>query len=214
MNPLALIQDVPAARRPPGSRDAAPAPGAAPGRTAAATDAAAPGTAPGTAAAAPPAAWSSRRPRDADRQAVLELFTEPDFFYRTAHPDTRPQWEILDLVGDGARLLFADGVLTGLYAAEPTGSEHSGHLQLHLRLRAAAPDAWWPAAYRHIVRALRWSGDLVRLTVQFGEYDERGLRAARAIGLTPEGTLANVCVRGGHRYGSVFFSQVWEPSCD
>ena len=167
-----------------------------------------------TAAPAPPAAWTSRPYQDADRQAVLDLFTEPDFFYRTAHPDTRPQWEILDLVDADARLLFADGVLTGLYAAEPSGSEHSGHLCLHLRLRASAPDAWWPAAYRHIVRALRWSGDLVRLTVQFGTYDERGLRAARAIGLTPEGTLANVCVRGGRRHGSVFFSQIWEPSCD
>lgn len=196
MNPLAIVQDAPAARR---ARTAPTATTTTP------TD---------PTAGEPPVAWASRPCTDADRPDVLELFTEPDFFYRTAHPDTRPQWEVLDLVGSDTRLLLADGAPAGLFAAEPMGSEHSGHLQLHLRLRAAAPDAWWPAAYRHIVHGLRWSGDLVRLTVQVGEYDERGLRAARAIGLTPEGTLAGVCVRGGRRHGSVFFSQIWEPSCD
>jgi hypothetical protein len=164
--------------------------------------------------AVPMPVWSSRPFTDADREAVLELFTEPDFFYRTAHPDTRPQWEILELVDADTRLLFADGALAGLYAVEPAGADHACHQQLHLRLRASAPYTWWPAAYGEIVRALRWSGEVIRLAVQIGEFDERGLRAARAIGLTEEGTLANVCVRGGRRYGFVFYSQIWEPSCD
>lgn len=158
--------------------------------------------------------WSSRPYADADREAVLELFTEPDFFYRTALPDTRPQWEVLELLGADTRLLFADGVLTGLYAVEQTGAEHACHVQLHLRLRASAPDAWWPAAYRQIVRALHWGGEVVRVAMQVGEFDPRGLRAARAIGLTDEGTLGNVTVRGGRRHGYVFFSQIREPSCD
>ncbi len=187
MNPLAIVQDAPAARRLPALSDVP---------------------------VALPATWSSRPYTDADREAVLELFTEPDFFFRTAHPDTRPQWEILELVDADTRLLFADGVLAGLWATEFSGPEHSGHLHLYLRLRASAPDAWWPAAYRQVVRALRWNFDLVRLTLQVGEFDPRGLRAARAIGLTPEGTLANLCVRGGRRHGFVFFSQIWEPSCD
>lgn len=187
MNPLAIVQDAPVALRLPAHSDAP---------------------------VATPATWSSRPCADADQEAVLELFTEPDFFYRTAHPDTRPQWEILELIDADTRLLFADGALTGLYAAEHMGPEHSGHLQLHLRLRASAPQAWWRAAYGQVVRALRGSGDVVRLTMQIGEFDGRGLRAARAIGLTPEGTLGNLCVRGGRRHGFVFFSQIWEPSCD
>jgi len=192
VNPLVIVQDVPVDRRLPALSENRAAP----------------------AAPAPlPATWSSRPFTTADRAAVLELFTEPDFFYRTAHPDTRPQWEVLELVDADTRLLFADGVLTGLYAPEYMGPEHSGHVKLHLRLRACAPDAWWPAAYRQVVRALRWSGDVVRLSLQIGEFDERGLRAARAIGLTPEGTLGNLCVRGGRRHGFVFFSQIWEPSC-
>jgi hypothetical protein len=157
--------------------------------------------------------WSSRPYTDADLDAVLDLFTEPDFFYRTALPDTRPQWEILELLDDDTRLLFADGTLIGLYAAELRGPEHACHLQLNLRLRASAPDAWWPAAYHEIVRALRWSGEIIRLATEVGEFDERGLRAARAIGLTEEGTLGNLCVRGGRRYGYVFFAQIWEPTC-
>ena len=187
MNPLVFAQKAPAARRRPALPDAT---------------------------AVMPATWSSRPCTDADREDVLDLFTEPDFFYRTAHPDTLPQWEVLELVDADTRLLFADGVLTGLYTTEPSGPEHSGHLHLHLRLRASAPDAWWPAAYGQIVRALRWSGDVVRLSLQIGEFDARGLRAARAIGLTREGTLGNLCVRGGRRHGFVFFSQIWEPSCD
>lgn len=196
MNPLVIVQDVPADRRLPAlSNDPAdPADPATP--------------------AAAPVTWSSRPCTDADRAAVLELFTEPDFFFRTAHPDTRPQWEILELVDADTRLLFANGALTGLYATEQMGPEHSGHLRLHLRLRACAPDAWWPAAYRQVVRALRWSADLVRLSMQVHEFDTRGLRAAHAIGLTREGVLGNLCVRGGCRHGFVFFSQIWEPPCD
>jgi hypothetical protein len=158
--------------------------------------------------------WSSRPYTDADRDAVLELFTEPDFFFRTAHPDTRPQWEILALVDEDTRLLFANGALIGLYAATQTGAEHACHMQLQLNLRSSAPEAWWPAAYAEIVRALRWRRAVIRLAMEVGEFDERGLRAARAIGLTEEGTLGNLCVRGGRRYGFVFFSQIWEPSCD
>jgi hypothetical protein len=169
-------------------------------------------SAPGAARATPKPNWSSRPYTDADRAAVLELFTEPDFFYRTAHPDTRAQWEILELVGADTRLLSANGALAGLYAVEPAGADHACHQQLHLRLRASAPDAWWPAAYTEIVRALRWNGELIRLAMQIGEFDPRGLRAARAIGLTEEGTLANLCVRGGRRHGFVFYSQIWEPS--
>lgn len=199
MNPLAIIRDAPVARRLPPLAQA-PVTRRLPARQDLRT--------------ALPAAWSARPCTDADQEAVLELFTEPDFFYRTAHPDTRPQWEILELVDAGTRLLFADGALTGLYTTEFSGPEHSGHLLLHLRLRASAPDAWWPAAYRQVVRALRWNDDVVRLALQVGEFDERGLRAARAIGLTQEGTLDNLCVRGGRRHGFVFFSQIWEPSCD
>jgi hypothetical protein len=199
VNPLVMVRDTPVARRLPALSDAPVA-----RRLPPLPDA----------PAAAPVTWSSRPCADADQEAVLELFTEPDFFYRTAHPDTRPQWEILELIDADTRLLFADGALTGLYTAEPVGSEHSGHLQLHLRLRASAPEALWAAAYGQVVRALRWSGDVVRLSMQIGEFDERGLRAARAIGLTPEGTLGNLCVRGGRRHGFVFFSQIWEPSCD
>ncbi|HVK23845.1 MAG TPA: hypothetical protein VM677_21025 [Actinokineospora sp.] len=156
--------------------------------------------------------WSNRPYSAADLDDVLALFTESDFYYRTAIPDSRPQWEIVDLLGDDTRLLFADGALVGLYAVETVGQSHACHHQVHLRLRAAAPLSWWTAAYREVVAALRARREVVRLVVQVGEFDRRGLNAARAFGLIDEGTLAGVTVHNGQRAGYVYFAQIWEPT--
>ncbi|HEX6498610.1 MAG TPA: hypothetical protein VF054_06210 [Micromonosporaceae bacterium] len=156
--------------------------------------------------------WSARRYTDADRDTVLALFAEPDFYYRTAEPDTRPEWEILDLVGSDTRVLSADGEPVGLFAAEGLGSEHGCHYLLHLRLTGSAPLSWWRSAYREVVRGLRWRVEVVRLAMMIGEFDERGLEVARSLGLTEEGTLADVVLHGGRRSGYVYFSQIWTPS--
>ncbi|WP_086848234.1 hypothetical protein [Amycolatopsis kentuckyensis] len=156
--------------------------------------------------------WSARACADADRPAVLALFTDPGFFFRTDRPDTRPEWEILRLLGDDTRVLCADGEPIGLYALEHEGSEHGCHYVLHLRLRSTTPTHWWCDAYREIVRALRWRHELVRLSVRFPEFDPAGLAFAREAGLTEEGTLAGVTTYEGRRRGTVFFSRVWAES--
>jgi hypothetical protein len=156
--------------------------------------------------------WSSRAFSDRDRDAVLALFTESDFYFRTGRPDTRPEREVIDLLGDDSQVLLADGEPVGLYAVEPVGSDHGCHYLLHLRLRAAAPLSWWTAAYDEVVRATRWRREVVRLAATFHEFDEPGLRFARALGLTEEGTLAGVEAHGGQRSGHVFFSQIWTPT--
>ncbi|MEV4050091.1 hypothetical protein AB0J55_02790 [Amycolatopsis sp. NPDC049688] len=171
--------------------------------------------------AAPPAAtpadralprWSARAYADADRAAVLALFADPGFFFRTGRPATRPEWEVLELLGDDTRVLRADGEPAGLYALEHEGSEHGCHYLLHLRLRSGAQAHWWRDAYREIVRALRWRHEVVRLSVRFPEFDPVGLAFARSAGLTEEGTLAGVTTHEGRRRGTVFFSQVWAES--
>lgn len=156
--------------------------------------------------------WSARAFTDADRDTVLALFSEPDFYYRTAEPDTRPEWEVLDLVGDDSRVLFADGEPVGLYSVEGIGSDHGCHYLLHLRLTGSASLSWWQSAYREVVRGLRWRVEVIRLALMIGEFDERGLEVARSLGLTEEGTLAEVVVHGGRRSGYVYFSQIWTPS--
>jgi hypothetical protein len=169
---------------------------------------------------APPAApaapalprWSARAYAGTDRAAVLALFADPGFFFRTDRPDTRPEWEIEQLLGDDTRVLLADGEPAGLYALEHEGSEHGCHYVLHLRLRSGAPPHWWRDAYREIVRALRWRHEVVRLSVRFPEFDPAGLAFARSAGLTEEGTLAGVTTHEGRRRGTVFFSQVWAES--
>lgn len=163
----------------------------------------------------PPAAgprWSSRPYTGTDAGAVLELFTEPDFYFRTAQPDTRSERELLDLLDGETRLLFGDGALLGLYAVDEVGSPHGCHYLLHLRLRASVPLSSWRAAYAEVVAGLRWRREVVRLTLAVGEFDRRGLDLARSLGLLEEGTLANVVLHEGRRYGHVYFAQIWTPS--
>lgn len=156
--------------------------------------------------------WSSRACTEQDRDEVLALFTESDFYFRTEQPDTRPEWEILELLDDDTRLLLVDGRPVGLYALEGEGSAHGCHYALYLRLRAAAPVSWWQSAYQEIVRAFRWRREIVRLVMRLPEFDERGRQIAHVLGLTEEGILAEVTVYDGRRHGQVFFAQIWTPT--
>ncbi|UED82957.1 hypothetical protein [Streptomyces profundus] len=158
-----------------------------------------------------PPAWSSRPYSEPDREAVLALFEEPDFHYRTEQPDTRSAAEIQRLLDDDTQVLLADGRVVGLYALSAEGVEHGCHYLLTLRLSGAVPEAWWSSAYAEVVAAARWRHEIVRLSVRFATHDERGLRSARATGLTEEGILAGVTARDGARHGRVYFSQVWSP---
>ncbi|MFJ2633181.1 hypothetical protein ACIO6U_14740 [Streptomyces sp. NPDC087422] len=168
--------------------------------------------APATTPAPASFAWSARPVTEADHDAVLDLFTESDFYFRTARPATRPQWEILALLDEDTRLLSADGRPVGLYALEAMGAEHACHYVLHLRLTSRLRTDAWASAYRELVRALRWQREVVRLAVVVHEFDDRGLTAARLAGFTEEGVLTGHVVHDGHRRGSVFLSRIWEPT--
>ncbi len=156
-------------------------------------------------------AWTQRTATEADAADILDLFTESDFLYGTYRPSTLPEHQIAELVGDDTRLLLADGRVAGVYRLEVEGSDHGCHYVLHLRLRAAAPLSWWASAYAEILRAARWRNEIVRLAMRIPGFDTRGLQAARALGLTEEGTLADVVVHNGQRYGTVYFAQIWTP---
>ncbi|WNI18959.1 hypothetical protein [Actinacidiphila sp. ITFR-21] len=159
--------------------------------------------------AGPATAWAGRPVTGADLPAVLDLFARPDFFFRTAQPDTLSQAEITELAGDGTHLITADGLPAGLWAAEPTGGEHACHYSLDLRLSAALSDEQWQDAYRQVVAALRLRTEVVRLTVRAGEFDERWTRTLHELGLRYEGLLDGVVLHDGHRYGYHYFSQIW-----
>jgi hypothetical protein len=161
-------------------------------------------------ASGPGPAWTARRVADEDRSAVLALFTEPDFYFRTTEPSTRPEWEILALVDEDTRILLRDGRPAGLFAFTEVGAEHGCHFELELRLSSALPLSDWSAAYEAAVAALRWRTEVIRVVTLFGEFDERGLAFARGHGLREEGTLAAAVVHDGRRYGRVFFSRIWE----
>jgi hypothetical protein len=145
----------------------------------------------------------------ADSAAVLDLFTEPDFFYRTGSPDTLSEYDVLALLGDDTRVLLVDGQVAGLYSLQSTGSANGCHYELHLRLAGSAPDSWWEAAYADIVASVRARRELIRLVLLVGDYDEHGLRIAKTLGLTEEGTLKGVAMQAGRRGGYVYFSRIW-----
>lgn len=154
--------------------------------------------------------WSSRPYSDADREAVLALYTEPDFFFRTGDPDTRPEWEILSLLDEDTHVLLAADEVVGLYAVE-SEANNACHYSMQFRLRSCAPAAWWHSAFQELIRANRWRREMVRLALRFDEFDDRGLSFARSAGLREEGTLGAVTVHEGRRYGYVSFAQIWEP---
>jgi hypothetical protein len=154
--------------------------------------------------------WTARPFSDSDRAAVLDMFTEADFLFRTTLPDTLAEADVLALL-DGAHVLLADGEPIGLYALEHVGGEHACHYQLHLRLRSSAPDGWWAMAYHEVVRCARWRGEVVRLSLIIDEFDRRFLLIAASLGLTGEGTLDRVRVHRGARFGKVHLAQIWAP---
>jgi hypothetical protein len=142
---------------------------------------------------------------------VLDLFTEPTFFFRTAEPDTLAEHDIRELL-DGAREIRDGDEVIGLWAVERIGADHGCHYQLHLRLSSTVPDERWIQAYHDVLRALRRDREVVRLQQVIGEFDERGLRICRALGIPEDGTLRNVVVHGGHRYGNVYFGHIEEAA--
>ncbi|BBA96686.1 hypothetical protein RVR_2101 [Actinacidiphila reveromycinica] len=160
--------------------------------------------------AAPPTRWAGHRVTAADHPAVWELFTEPEFFFRTAQPETLAQAGITALLGDETHLITADGRPAGLWAAEPMGAEHACHHLLDLRLSARLSDEQWQSAYREVVAALRLRTEVVRLTVRAGDFDERWTRVLRGLGLNDEGLLDGVVLRDGRRRGYHYFSQLWK----
>ncbi|PWI44816.1 hypothetical protein [Streptomyces sp. ICBB 8177] len=160
-----------------------------------------------------PHAWAARPPREEDHAALLALFTEPDFHFRTHEPDLLPEWQVRELVAEErTHVLLDGGEVVGLYAFEEMGGDHAGHDLLHLRLTARLPLTAWTCAFEAIVAGELWHRELVRLELRVGEFDARGLAAARTFALTEEGTLANLVVHDGERAGYVFFSRIWEPS--
>jgi hypothetical protein len=162
-------------------------------------------------AEAPPP-LSSRPFTETDGEAVLDLFAEPDFYFRTVRPDALAQAEILELVSRDTHVILAEGRVVGLYAVEPAGAEHGCHYELHLRLRAEVPDAWWHMAYHAVVEALLWRAEIVRLVVRAGEFDTRWLRILGELGLNDEGVLADVVLHRGARHGYRYMSRLWPPT--
>lgn len=154
--------------------------------------------------------WSSRPYSDADRDAVLALFNEPDFYFRTGDPDTRPEWEILSLLDEDTHVLLADDSVVGLYAVE-SKANNACHYSMQMRLTASAPLNWWQSAFQELLRANRWRREVVRLALRFDELDSRGLAFARSAGLREEGMLGAVTGHEGRRYGYESFAQIWEP---
>jgi hypothetical protein len=153
-------------------------------------------------------AWSARPCTGQGLLAALDFFTEPDFYFRTALPDQLSEAEIVQLLGDSARLLLADSEPVGLWVVD-CPSAISSHYELHFRLRRSAPDEWWGAAYQQIVAAQLWRNETVRVTVPAFEFDSRLPRILRALGLAYEGLLSGVVLYRGRRYGLHYFAQLW-----
>jgi hypothetical protein len=157
--------------------------------------------------------WTSWPAPEVDTRILLEFFAEPDFVFRTPHPDLLSEQEIQTISAD-AWVLYADDRPVGLYALEQVRGEGSPHCHyiLHLRLVDDTTDAQWTDAFRETVRALRWRAEVIRLTTFVGDFDKRWEATVRDVGLVDEGMFDQLIVRWGERRGLRQFALLWEEA--
>jgi len=154
------------------------------------------------------AGWAARPVTEADHDAVLALFDDGDFYFRTHVPDTLSQRDVLALLTEDTRLLTVDGAPVGLMAVEAMGPEHVCHHRLHLRLRGDVPRAWWREAYEEAVAALCRRTEVVTLTVAVGAFDPLGIAVLRDdLGFEDCGLLEGTVLHRGERSGHHYFSR-------
>jgi hypothetical protein len=103
------------------------------------------------------------------------------------------------------------------------GPLHSGFYLLHFRLSSSVPEDYWLPVYQGILEQLGSRNDLVRITMQFPEFDRLGQDGAERIGLEFEGAVKQAFRHGGRSWerriyghsipavGPTFDTTMWNP---
>lgn len=144
-----------------------------------------------------------------DLPAVCELFTEPDFYFRTVIPDLLSESEIRALVAADALLCRCGGVPAGLVWLTVPDPGYPTHFALITRFAADCPLPRAVAAVREALSALTSYRPVRRISHEVCAVDRRGIELAEALGLELEGTVPGLlAVAGGHHgihyYGKLF----------
>lgn len=143
---------------------------------------------------------------------VEELFSEPDFYFRTRIPDLLCSAEVEALVPKDT-LLWRDGpAAAGLVWVEEPGAGYPGHVLLYARFAAAVDDATAAGQVEDVLRAFAETRPLHRVTYLVCAGDGRGVRLAEALGLDLEGAVPEAVALGDQRYALNYYGRLYQDA--
>ncbi|MDT8912947.1 hypothetical protein [Amycolatopsis sp. PS_44_ISF1] len=148
------------------------------------------------------------------RRAVAELFTEPDFFFRSTIPDLLCAAELHALVPGDALLCRRGARPAGLIWFEPVAAGYPAHFQLHVRFSRACGTEVAAEATRRALRELAAGRPLHRISHEVGAADRCGVDLAGALGLDLEGAVPDLVAAGGGRGPRNYYAKLYREHED
>ncbi|WP_232666636.1 GNAT family N-acetyltransferase [Pseudonocardia sp. TRM90224] len=133
-----------------------------------------------------------------DPTAAVELFEEPDFYFRTPVPDLLSEPEIRALLAPDAVLCRSGGRPVGLIWL-PLAQDHgyAGHRVLHARFARRVPADAAAGTVGSVLCTLAGRRPVHRVTHTVYGGDRRGVALAEAAGFELEGALPVLVAVGG-----------------
>lgn len=152
------------------------------------------------------------------RKSVHSLFSCADFLYKNTIPRLLDAQAIDRVATPSTQVVLHEGEAIGLWSVANSlfynwdGPLHSGFYLLHFRLSSSVPKGWWPLVYQEILEQLGSKNDVVRVTMQFPEFDQLGRDAAGRIGLNFEGVVKQAFRHGGRSWARAIYGQSFAAS--
>jgi hypothetical protein len=146
-----------------------------------------------------------------DRDAILGLFGEPDFYFGTYLPDLLDETRIDALLSPGTLVCRAAGGVAGLICLDPVNAGYQGHLTMGARFARRIGVQTAAATITATLDAYAHRRPLRRVSHSVYEFDDRGLSVARQAGFESEGTLAGLVQREGREFGVHCLARM--PAC-
>jgi hypothetical protein len=147
------------------------------------------------------------------RASIRDLFTAPDFYFRTHIPDLLSADEVDALVPAEALLCSQAQHPIGLVWLELLPAGYPSHYFLHARFSHRASGATAAAAVEQAVRTLAAKRPMYRISHEVCEVDDRGLALAEAIGFELEGSVPDLVALGGERYALRYYAKLRREMC-
>lgn len=150
--------------------------------------------------------WQLQRWREEDFPAILQWFTDPEFYFGTTTPHLLSEPEIAAILDEEDTYVLYHhaqpiGVLRHEYAAP-----YAGTVLVTVRLWSGAPFDLWRQVLSLLPLVVWGRLDFWRIQIVCMEFDDLLQRACAAAGYTDEGMLSHLYFAHGRRWGARHFA--------